>query len=253
MSGDASLLARAVDWLYDLAGAWRPYARPGSYLPDYCADPNCYLECVPTYVHAVAGLAAANAYMARELGDMEAARGNASGASALRAAADAMAAEAIERLYVAQTNVTGPALGAGSTAPPHPGDVGGWWAALDTASGNATEVRHVIDLAYTSLGFCNRGRPGWPCALDGARAAQMVDFAQRQLVLPSGAWCRALSLNDSLHHVDRPDHGTTGAYDAWPAMTFDALTCAIRECIFVFAFVFARRPRARETRVCQMM
>ncbi len=225
-SNDTALLRTAEPWLRGLAGAWRAYALPGSYLPDYCRDPNCYLECVPTYVHAVAGLVAANAYMARELGDLEAARGNASGAAGLREEADAMAAEAIARLYVAQTNVTGGGGGAaaeGAGAPPPPGDVGGWWAALDTASGNATEVRHVIDLGYTSLGFCNAGR-GWPCALAGARAAQMADFALRQLILPSGAWMRALSLNDSLHRVDRPDHGTSGAYDAWPAMTFEALT-----------------------------
>jgi hypothetical protein len=30
---------------------------------------------------------------------------------------------------------------------------------------------------------------------------------------------RALSLKDSEAPVDRPDHGSTGAYEAWPALT----------------------------------
>ena len=52
----------------------------------------------------------------------------------------------------------------------------------------------------------------------------MSDFFTQQLVIPSGAWTRALSVLDSAAPVSRPDHGSTGAYAAWPAMAFDALS-----------------------------
>lgn len=52
----------------------------------------------------------------------------------------------------------------------------------------------------------------------------MVDFAMRQLAIPTRAWTRALSLLDGAAPVPRPDHGSTGSYDAWPAMAFDSLT-----------------------------
>jgi hypothetical protein len=53
----------------------------------------------------------------------------------------------------------------------------------------------------------------------------MVDFFFRQLALPGGegAWIRALSLLDDAAPIERPDHGTTGSYPAWPAMAFDAI------------------------------
>lgn len=51
----------------------------------------------------------------------------------------------------------------------------------------------------------------------------MRDFALRQLAVPGGGWMRALSPLDAAAPVARPDHGSTGAYDAWPAMSADAL------------------------------
>lgn len=106
-------------------------------------------------------------------------------------------------------------------------------------------MRHVVDFAYVSFGFCQAARPGWPCALNAsvaAQTAQMADFAltqvctrrilsgeggivrivhahrrrapspHPQLALPSRTWMHALSPNDTLGYIARPDHGTTGAY-----------------------------------------
>ena len=197
-------------YLEQLADLWQRYAKPGPYplFADYCAAPSCYLECLPTYIHATAGLQASNARMSRELGDLRAAQGNASAAAARRAAADAITAATIPRLYVA-----------GETEAE-----GGWWSVLDTSTGALTQVRHVIDFAYATAGFCARGPAGSACALTAAQRAQMAGFALNQLLLPDGKWVRALSLNDSAAPIPRPDHGTTGAYDAWPALLFEALT-----------------------------
>jgi hypothetical protein len=51
---------------------------------------------------------------------------------------------------------------------------------------------------------------------------EMVDFVQRELLTEN--WMRAQSQLDVAATIsDRPDHGPMGAYDAWPAVTVDAL------------------------------
>ena len=51
---------------------------------------------------------------------------------------------------------------------------------------------------------------------------QMVEFVQRELLTEK--WMRTQSMLDvAAAHSDRPDHGPMGAYDAWPAVTVDAL------------------------------
>ena len=197
-----------------LADAFLPRCKAGSTLADYDASPARYLECVPTYVHATAGLQGGNAYMALDLADLRTFQGNASRAASLRARAAAIAAESIPALYVSSTS--------GSRGGNAPGDVGGWFAVLDVATGARTEVRHIVDFDYATFGLCS---PRWPpCAFNASVAAQMSDFFLRQLRTPGGAWARALSTLDGAAPVSRPDHGSTGAYAAWPAMAFDALT-----------------------------
>lgn len=55
-------------------------------------------------------------------------------------------------------------------------------------------------------------------------SAQMVSFVQRELLVAE--WMRALSLSDSIAPIARPDHGSSGAYPAWPAMTVEGLAMA---------------------------
>lgn len=204
-----------VDEMLDvLADFFLPFCPPGSTLADYSGSPGVYLECVPTYVHATAGLQGGNAFIARDLGELRFAQGNASRAAALTARAAAIAGDTFPALYVASTNGT---RGGNSS-----GDVGGWWSVVDTSTGARSEVRHIVDFSYAAFGLCS---PRWPpCAFSPAAAAQMSAFFLRQLVVPGGAWTRALSTLDGAAPVSRPDHGSTGSYAAWPAMAFDALT-----------------------------
>ena len=136
----------ALPYMALLRDFWRAYAPAGSLLADYSGDANNYLECLPTYRHATAALQAGNSYMSLDYAELEEARGNASGAAALRASAQGIAAETLAAMYVART---GSARVNGSA----PGDVGGWWRALDVRGGgrDTAEVRHVVDFAYAAM------------------------------------------------------------------------------------------------------
>jgi hypothetical protein len=101
---------------------------------------------------------------------------------------------------------------------------GGWWRVIDVKTGTATEVRHVIDVIYTAEGFCGGEGRGWPCDLSDDARRQMSAFALEQLFDAPAGWLRALSLRDAAAPIDRPDHGSTGAYDAWPALMFSSIT-----------------------------
>ena len=145
--------------------------------------------------------------MSHDLADLYAAEGNSSAAASRRATASAIAAASIGALYVAQTADAGVG-GIQKNA----GDAGGWFRVLDVATGVTTEVRHVIDTIYTAAGFCGGdggARSGWGCAFSAVQRAQMAAFARTQLVLPSGAWIRALSLLDAAAPIERPDHGAS--------------------------------------------
>ena len=98
-----------------------------STLADYADGAGVYLECVPTYVHATAGLQGGNAYMALDLADLRQTQGNQSGATALRARAAAISAETVKTMYVSSSSgrINGSA----------PGDRGGWWRVVDTKPG----------------------------------------------------------------------------------------------------------------------
>jgi hypothetical protein len=50
----------------------------------------------------------------------------------------------------------------------------------------------------------------------------MIAFVNQELWTPH--WLRALSLRDGAANVaTRADHGSTGSYDAWPALTAEAI------------------------------
>src|SRR5260370_20179323 len=68
----------------------------------------------------------------------------------------------------------------------------------------------------------------------------MVDFVKRELLMKK--WMRAQSqLDVAAAGSDRPDHGPMGAYDAWPAVTVDAM-CALG--CWEDAVPFLRRTQA---------
>ena len=204
-----------VDNMLDvLADNYLRFCKENSTLADYDGSPARYLECVPTYVHVTAGLQGGNAFMALDLADLRQSQNNVSRSNELRSRAYSIATESIPVLYVSNTSEQ-----RGGSAP---GDIGGWFSVFDTATNSSTEVRHIVDFAYLPFGLCS---PRWPpCLLNSTVTSQMSDFFTRQLVVSGGAWTRALSMLDSAAPVERPDHGSTGAYAAWPAMSFDALT-----------------------------
>lgn len=210
------LSSNVNEYLDTLADFYQAYTGTNSTLADYSGLPNNYLECVPSYRHATAGLQGGNAYMAYDLADLRTAQQNTSGANTLRTRAQTIGIESLGRMYISSTN--------GNRNGTNPGDIGGWFRVIDTSAGgqDTTEVRHVVDFAYATMGFCS---PRWPgtCIFNDTVRSQMLDYVQRQLIVPGGAWMRALSPLDSVAPISRPDHGSTGAYDAWPAITFDAI------------------------------
>lgn len=213
----ATALGLATHWKaqrYNVSGA----------LADYGEAANL-LECVPSYIHRVAGVNAANSYMSGIAGDIaERWLGDAPLAAELRADADAVAAAVLDSLYVA------PGAGAGGA--------GGFFRAL-YPNGTAREVRHVMDFVYVTL-FLGVQRGGVAAAspslaagggsvagpyIPAAVAADMAAFVRNELLVP--LWMRALSLNDSAAPLsNRSDHGPSGAYIGWPALTARAFAAA---------------------------
>jgi hypothetical protein len=185
---------RAVDWLDSVATAWQalPSIAPpgGGALADYGLADNL-LECVPSYLHGVPSLNAANVRMMRGAADVWAALGNASRAAELRASAAALL-PAVLALYVPES---------------------GYWACA-YPNGSAVPVRHVVDFVTVAEAISG----DLPARVRGEMAA----FLSGSLLTPG--WMRALALDDPVAPAsDRADHGPWGAYDGWVAKTIDAL------------------------------
>jgi hypothetical protein len=190
----------ATDWKKLL---WQPTDK----LADYGEAPNL-LECVPTYINKVPSFNAANVWMMREYADIMESTGNSKEASDLRSEADEVA-NAVMTLY-------------------EPGK--GVWASLHR-DGKRVEMRHCYD-------FATVGRFMAPDLPPTVRK-EMVEFVESELLTEK--WMRAQSMLDvAAAKSDRPDHGPMGAYDAWPAVTVDAM------CILGYwnsAIPFLRRTR----------
>ncbi len=174
-----------------LATNWKKLLRaPGDNLADYGEAQNL-LECVPTYINKVPSFNAADVWMMRELAGILDTVGAPDEARAMRAEADAMV-KAVMTLYVPGT---------------------GTWASLHR-DGSRVEMRHCYDFATVGR-FMAGDLP------DGVRG-EMVGFVKRELLAEK--WMRAQSMLDVAATLsDRPDHGPMGAYDAWPAVTVDAM------------------------------
>jgi hypothetical protein len=157
-------------------------------------SPSNFLECVPTYIHVIPALNAANVYMLNRTAELYESFGvNASRAAYFRALALALTPKVLS-LYV----------------PPQ-----GVWNCSYPAGHPPVTVRTVVDFVYCSAAL-------FP-AIPASQAGEMAAFVARELRTPT--WLRALSLLDgAANESDRDDHGPYGAYDGWPAMTVIGLS-----------------------------
>jgi|EP01043_Picozoa_sp_COSAG02_P020712 hypothetical protein len=169
-------------------------ALPPDGLADY-GGANNLLECVPTYIHKVASLNAANAWMMRQTAALTS---NTSRRQELRGAADKLSELVRTKLYV---NAEG-------------NESGGYWA-CEQPNGELVPVRHVIDFITIGAALLDD--------LDNATRAEMVAFVKRELLTRN--WMRALSVEDeAAPRSDRKDHGPFGAYDGWLGETVQVLS-----------------------------
>jgi len=177
--------------LHVLATNWKKLRlNPEDQLADYGGALNL-LECVPTYINKVPSFNSANVWMMRELAGILEENGDGAAARQLRVEADAMS-KAVMTLY-------------------EPGK--GVWSSLHR-DGTRVEMRHCYDFATVGRFLASDLPPNV--------GREMVDFVQRELLMEK--WMRAQSqLDVAAAKSDRPDHGPMGAYDAWPAVTVDAL------------------------------
>ncbi len=197
VTGDSAFLSERIadrtvlERLRTLATNWKKLLLdPADQLADYGGAGNL-LECVPTYIHKVPSFNAANAMMMRELAAILEQSGDFDEAGSLRKQANQISL-AVLKLYV-------------------PG--AGVWCSVHR-DGTRVEMRHCYDFA--SIG---RFMPG---DLPKKVRDEMVAFVRRELL--TERWMRAQSLLDvAAARSDRPDHGPMGAYDAWPAVTVDAM------------------------------
>ena len=192
-----------------LATDWKKLLRaPTDTLADYGEAQNL-LECVPTYIGKVPSFNAADVWMMREFAGILQAVGEPDEARQMLAEADAMT-KAVMTLYVPGTGV---------------------WVSLHR-DGSRVEMRHCYDFA--TVGRFMAGD------LSANVRGEMVSFVKRELLAEK--WMRAQSMLDLAAGVsDRPDHGSMGAYDAWPAVTVDAM-CALG--CWEDAIPFLRRTQA---------
>lgn len=198
-----------LDRLRVLATNWKKLLRASTdTLADYGEAQNL-LECVPTYINKVPSFNAADVWMMREFAGILQAVGELDEARQMLTDADAMA-KAVMTLYVPGTGV---------------------WVSLHR-DGSRVEMRHCYDFA--TVGRFMTGD------LSANVKGEMDGFVKRELLAQK--WMRAQSMLDVAAAVsDRPDHGSMGAYDAWPAVTVDAM-CALG--YWEDAIPFLRRTQA---------
>lgn len=195
---------RVIDYLEESALYWQKLSSPATLLANY-GDASNLLECVPTYINCVPSMNAANVWMMRSVARIRNLRGETDRARELNQLADRLA-EAVLSLYV---------------------NGKGFWACQMT-DGKKVEVRHCIDF-FTTIDAMKSD-------LGAQRIEEMIAFVNRELWTPH--WLRALSLSDetareclraedacagSFKEPTRADHGYTGSYDAWPALTAEAI------------------------------
>jgi Laminin G domain len=176
--------------LEHLANGWRPQRTPatGGVLADLGGDPWRLLECVPTYVNVVASFNAAYVGMMRSLAGLLRSAGRGDEAATAESEAAELAAELLTLL-----------LPNGRWQIRHPG--------------RREPVGHVLDFGLAGSYL--------HADLSEAQRADMVGFVSQRLL--AGSWMRALALDDPAAPLaNRPDHGSAGAFCAWPGVTAHA-------------------------------
>jgi hypothetical protein len=185
---DESAGSRTVfEHLEHFAHGWRDKrtVATGGVLADFGKDPWLLLECVPNYVNVVASFNAAYVGMMRSFAGLLRSAGRDPEAATVAAEADTMAAALVEL-----------ALPDGRWQIRHPG--------ADESIG------HVLDFGLVA-GYLHDD-------LTEAQSAAMIEFVSQKLV--AGTWMRALALDDPAAPAsNRPDHGSAGAFCAWPGVT----------------------------------
>ncbi|MGW5242200.1 LamG-like jellyroll fold domain-containing protein [Monashia sp. NPDC004114] len=188
---DETVAGKAViDHLEDIALHWKQRVIPATGLADYGARGNL-LEQVVNYVNQVPSLNAANVWMMREAAALRQRRGEVEAAERLTAEAESLLARVLA-LYV-------------------PGQ--GVWRTVHN-DGTSAASRHIYD-------FDTIGRLLTDDLAPDVRA-EMTSFVESELL--DGGWMRALALSDpDAAGSLRPDQGSNGAYDAWPALAASAV------------------------------
>lgn len=136
--------------------------------------------------------------MLRVVAMLRDAQGLSDRAAQLRAQADALVDELLDRMYV---------------------DGQGFFGCLYNNS-HRVETRALHDFFYIGMAVC-----GWPEQQDKCRIpthirAEMVAWSQSECMTRD--WMRAFSPNDALKYVNRADQGTVGSFSAWPAFAAHA-------------------------------
>mmetsp|Transcript_93384 Transcript_93384/g.237707 ORF Transcript_93384/g.237707 Transcript_93384/m.237707 type:complete len:444 (+) Transcript_93384:1-1332(+) len=165
-------------------------------LADYGGTADNFLECIPTYVHTTAALQAQNVHMLRSVARLREVEQNISAAARLRELSDHVAGAMKSQLYVA-----GPDGGFFGTVYPN---------------GSLVTVRTCLDFMYVPHAISEDMPP--------EQRREMVAFFNRELRTPH--WMRALSRSDPIAQdaeTRRSDHGYTGAFSAWPALSAQSL------------------------------
>lgn len=198
---------KVIDRLEEIGTSWKKLTDGKSLLADY-GGPENLSETVPSYIHKVPFLNAANIWMMRSLAQLYSSRGGIAKARDLNLSATKLSQE-VKGLY---TNGKG------------------YWQSL-YPDGKLVPVETCID--FLTIGRC------MPDDLTEQMKTEMTDFVDKKLWV--GNWMRALALDDETAQKTlstqkgresikdswpgeslRADHGVTGSYDAWPALTIES-------------------------------
>lgn len=175
-----------LEHLKSIATNWQRLVPQGQSLADYGENHNL-LEVLPKYVHQVPSFNAANVWMMQKVASLFDRAGDSATAKVLADKAETLLSEVL-KLY-------------------DPANKGVWNCRQN--DGTTVAVRHVLDFAIAG----NLLAP----SLTQEQKTAMKHFVTDELL--AGDWIRALSFADSMAPVARTDHGTTGAFVAWPSLT----------------------------------